>query len=199
MRVDLYARVSTEDQDVEQQIKHLRKWAVSQGHQISNETYDKQSGKVPLEERTQFINLLNNPKGDALVVLNLDRLTRNWDSVTFIEEHFRNSWDKYKLISTTDQIDLSNANGRLMFRIQLAINCNMPELMLEKQKIGIARAKEEGKYKGRQKGAKGKAGSSKLVMFNTQDTEVKNIDLEFKTKTGKPVKFRAKKIALKVI
>ena len=156
MRLDLYARVSTEDQNVLQQIQCLRQWAVNNNHTISKEVQDKQSGKVPLEQREKFLKLLMHPKGDAMLVLNLDRLTRNWDSVTFIEKQFRSSWDDYKLISTSDNIDLSTANGRLMFRMQLAINCNMPELMLEKQKIGIARAKAEGKFKGRQKGALGK-------------------------------------------
>lgn len=163
MRLDLYTRVSTEDQNVLQQIQTLRQWALRNGHEVSSEVQDKQSGKVPLEEREKFLNLLNNPKGDAMLVLNLDRLTRNWDSVTFIEKHFRESWEQYKLISTTDEINLSTANGRLMFRIQLAINCNMPEQMLEKQKIGIARAKAEGKFKGRQKGAKGISKNSKIT------------------------------------
>jgi len=160
MRCDIYCRVSSEDQNVEQQLKHLRGWVINNNYVIASETLDKQSGKIPLEDREQFINLLNNPKGDALVVFNLDRLTRNWDSVTFIEKHFRDSWDKYKLISTKDEINLDNANGRLMFRIKLAINCHMPEDMLEKQAVGIARAKAEGKFKGRQKGAKGKARDS---------------------------------------
>jgi len=176
MRVDLYARVSTEDQDVEQQILELRKWSVTRGHEIASETYDKQSGKIPLEERKQFIQLLNNPKGEGLVVFNLDRLTRNWDSVTFIEKHFRDNWETYKLISTKDEINLETANGRLMFRIKLAINCNMPEDMLEKQKIGIARAKAEGKFKGRQKGAKGKAKQSKEDMLDITNREVNKND-----------------------
>ena len=157
MRIDLYARVSTEDQNVLQQIQSLRQWAVRNGHVISHEVQDKQSAKIPLEDREKFLDLLNNPKGDAMLVLNLDRLTRNWDSVTFIEKHFRESWNDYKLISTTDEINLSTANGRLMFRLQIAINCNMPELMLEKQTIGIARAKAEGKFKGRQKGSVNKS------------------------------------------
>lgn len=166
MRVDLYARVSTEDQDVEQQIQYLRKWSVSQGHEIASETFDKQSGKIPLEEREKFMHILNNPRGDALVVFNLDRLTRNWDSVTFIEEHFRKSWETYKLISTKDEINLETANGRLMFRIKLAINCHFPEDMLEKQKPGIERAKKQGKFKGRQKGAKSKANNAKPYILN---------------------------------
>jgi DNA invertase Pin-like site-specific DNA recombinase len=153
MRVDLYARVSTQEQNVEQQILHLRKWAILKGFQISSETYDKQSGTVDLRERKSFLNLLNHPKGDAMLVYNLDRLTRNWDSVTFLEKHFRNNWENYKLISTKDTINLITPNGRLMFRIQLAVNCAMPEDMLEKQRIGIDRALKEGKFKGRKKGA----------------------------------------------
>ena len=156
MRLDLYARVSTEDQNVLQQIQYLRQWALSNGHVVASETQDKQSGKIPLEERRSFMELLKNPKGDALVVFNLDRLTRNWDSVTFIEKHFRDSWAKYKLISTKDEINLETANGRLMFRIKLAINCHMPEDMLEKQAPAIAKAKADGKFKGRKKGSKNK-------------------------------------------
>ena len=156
MNLDLYARVSTQDQDVDQQMNYLRKWCVKNGHRIANEVYDKQSGKVDLEQREKFLELLNNPRGDALLIFNLDRLTRNWDSVTFIEKHFRENWDKYKLISTADEINLSNAGGRLMFRMKVAINCYMPEDMLEKQTIGIERAKKQGKFKGRKIGTKNK-------------------------------------------
>ena len=156
MKLDLYARVSTDDQDVDQQMNHLREWTNRNGHTIASEWYDKQSGKIPLEQRDKFLTLLDNPAGDGLLVFNLDRLTRNWDSVTFIEKHFRENWDKYKLISTKDQINLKDANGRLMFRIKLAVNCHMPEDMLEKQAIGIARAKAQGLFKGRPKGSKNK-------------------------------------------
>ena len=156
MRLDLYARVSTQDQNVDQQMRELRHWCVKNGHRIVNEVYDKQSAKIELEERTEFMNLLKNPKGDGLLIFNLDRLTRNWDSVTFIEKYFRDNWNNYKLISTGDEINLENANGRLMFRIKLAINCQMPEDMLEKQKIGIARRQANGGYSGRKKGAIGK-------------------------------------------
>ena len=153
IRVDIYARTSTQHQDVIQQVQHLRQYVLQKRYEISSETIDQQSAKIDLRDRTKFLELLNNPKGDALLVYNLDRLTRNWDSVTFIEKHFREKWDKYKLISKEDQINLSNAAGRLMFRIKLAVNCHMPEDMLEKQQIGIKRAQQEGKFKGRKKGA----------------------------------------------
>jgi len=198
MRLDLYARVSTEDQNVLQQIHILRQWALKNGHVISKEVQDKQSGKIPLEQRTDFLDLLNNPCGDAMLILNLDRLTRNWDSVTFIEKRFREDWNTYKLLSTSDEINLSNASGRLMFRIKLAVGCHMPEDMLEKQKIGIARAKLEKKYKGRQKGAKGILKDSKLELLDTQSITVKDLRVAFSTKKGKKVNFNVTKPNFKV-
>ena len=45
-------------------------------------------------------------------------------------------------------MDLSNAAGRLMFRMKMAVGCYMSENMREKQVVGIERAKKEGKYKG---------------------------------------------------
>ena len=153
MRVDCYARVSSQEQDVDQQMKYLFEYCKKNDYQISSAVYDKQSASVPLEQRKKFMQLLNNKKGDAMLVFNLDRLTRNWDSVTFIEKHFRENWEKYKLISTKDDINLNSASGRAMFRMKMIMTCYMPEDMLEKQEIGIARAKAEGKFKGRKKGA----------------------------------------------
>lgn len=156
MRVDLYARVSTGHQDVLMQIKALRRWAVNNGHKITSDIMDQESGTKPLLERKQFKALLDSPKGDALVVFNLDRLSRHWADEPRLEKYFMDRVGKYQLISTHDSIDLDSANGRLMFRIKFAVNCQMPEDMKEKQKPGIARAKKEGKFKGRPKGAMGK-------------------------------------------
>lgn len=173
MKLDLYARVSTDDQNVQQQMNYLRQWCIKNGHQIGLEVFDEQSGKVDLKDRIKFQDLLKNPKGDGLLVFNLDRLTRNWDSVTFIEKHFRDNWKNYKLISTKDEINLETAAGRLMFRIKLAINCHMPEDMLEKMAIGVERAKKEGKYLGRKKGALGKSKNFPLDTINTSNKENK--------------------------
>lgn len=162
MKVDLYARVSTGHQDVEQQINALRKWARINGHSITNDIIDKESGTIPLQQRKQFKNLLENPRGDALVVLDLNRLSRYWPDEPYLEQYFQIRGAKYKLVSLHDSIDLDNANGRLMFRIKFAVNCQMPEDMREKQKIGIETAKKHGKYKGRKKGALGKNKKNKI-------------------------------------
>ena len=46
-------------------------------------------------------------------------------------------------------IDTSNCTGRLMFNMLGAIAQFERELMLERQREGIAKAKAEGKYRGR--------------------------------------------------
>jgi len=155
MKLDIYARVSTDDQNVKQQAEYLKQWFIKQNHSVNKLVMDEESGRKPLSERKKFLKLLDSTKNTlskGMVIYNLDRLTRNWDDVTLIESHFRLNWDKYKLISTSDNIDLSNASGRLMFRLKMAVSCYMPEDMREKQRIGIARAKAEGKYKGGSKG-----------------------------------------------
>jgi len=155
MNIAIYCRVSTEDQNVAQQVNYVKEWCNRKGYNTSKTVKDEESGRLPLTKRKRFLKLLESVrqgKYDAIVIYNLDRLTRNWDDVTMIEKVFRENWVKTKLISTSDEINLDNASGRIMFRIKMAINCYMPEDMREKQKIGIERARKEGKYKGGKKG-----------------------------------------------
>ena len=166
LTINIYARVSTEDQNVSQQIKFLTKWFTQNNYLINKVVRDVESGLTPLIERKKFRKLLEHSKETKtnIGIYNLDRLTRNWEDVVFIERWFRDNWNDCKLISTADEINLSNANGRFMFRVRMAVCCLMPEDMREKQIIGIERAKKEGKYKGRKKGSKNKsrAGSKSI-------------------------------------
>ena len=153
--IDLYTRVSAEHQNVKQQMQYLKGWAKRNNYTVRKVVMDTESGLMPLIERKRFLRLLNESKSgivDGLGIVNLDRLTRNWEDVVFIEKHFRENWGNYKLLSASDDIDLSTASGRFMFRIRMAVCCYMPEDMREKQRIGIERAKKQGKYKGGKKG-----------------------------------------------
>ena len=163
MKLDLYARTSTKDQDVQMQMNLLREYCIRNNHQIASEVYDQESGTKELHNRIKFKELLANPKGDAMLIFKLDRITRNFDSLTLIEKHFRDNWDNYKLICTDMPIDLNSAVGRLMFRNLMVINCFEPEQMKERQKPAIEKAKAKGLFKGRKKGSKNKViGKCKL-------------------------------------
>jgi DNA invertase Pin-like site-specific DNA recombinase len=74
MKVGLYARVSTENQELENQEKKLKEWAEKEEHD-----YDLYSEKVSsINERPEFENLMDNlDKYDALVVTRMDRFARS--------------------------------------------------------------------------------------------------------------------------
>jgi DNA invertase Pin-like site-specific DNA recombinase len=155
LKVALYARVSSDDQNVSQQLVRLRSFAKGGGWVIGAEVADEESGRKPLVERESFKELLARREDfDAVVVFNTDRLTRNWADEAFLEEAF--SSGRCRLVSMSDSVDLRSASGRLMFRLKMAVACFMPEDMREKQVVGIERAKEEGKYRGGKKGRRWK-------------------------------------------
>jgi len=137
--------VSTDDQNVRQQLDKLKDYAERMGWSAVWAVADEESGRLPLMERKKFKKILDNLLSfDAVVVYNIDRLTRNWEDQARLEKEFSGSCN---LLSMSDSVDLSNASGRLMFRMKMAVSCYMPEDMREKQVIGIERAKKEGKYK----------------------------------------------------
>jgi DNA invertase Pin-like site-specific DNA recombinase len=193
MKVTLYARVSTKDQSVDDNMRQLRKWAVNNKHQIVHEVWDTESATIDLKDRKKFLEILNNPKGQAIVVNKLDRITRNFDSVTYIEKYFRENWNTFKLIALDFPIDLESAVGRLMFRNMMTLACFEPEQMKERQRPSIERLKKEGKYLGRQKGAKGKDNNSKRQLLDVINTGDKTIKVPIITKSGKRVMFTVTK------
>src|SRR6516225_3642589 len=56
MRIAIYARVSTEDkgQDPENQLRQLRQWCASAGHELVHEYVDHESGRKGTKDRKQF-------------------------------------------------------------------------------------------------------------------------------------------------
>jgi DNA invertase Pin-like site-specific DNA recombinase len=108
-------------------------------------------GKRPqLEAALDFIR-----EGDTLVVTKLDRLARSTQHLLEVAD-----WVKAKgadLCILNLGADTSTATGRLMFTVIGAVGCFERELMLERQREGIAKAKVEKKYKGRKPTARARA------------------------------------------
>jgi DNA invertase Pin-like site-specific DNA recombinase len=81
MRVAIYARVSTEDkgQDPENQLRQLRAWCASAGHQVIREYADHASGGKGTEKRLEFAAMLceaHKRQFDLVLCWALDRLSR---------------------------------------------------------------------------------------------------------------------------
>src|SRR4051812_2289867 len=81
MRIAIYARVSTDDkgQDPENQLRELRAWCMSAGHQIVHEYVDHESGRKGMETRKQLAALFGDAakrKFDCVLFWALDRFSR---------------------------------------------------------------------------------------------------------------------------
>jgi DNA invertase Pin-like site-specific DNA recombinase len=81
MKIAIYARVSTEDkgQDPENQLRQLRAWCASGGHEIVHEYVEHESGRKGTAKRKQFAALFEDAsrrKFDCVLFWALDRFTR---------------------------------------------------------------------------------------------------------------------------
>ena len=151
----IYARISTnkEKQNVKQQIEYCKKWAEKEGYSVLKVFKDEQTGKESQRRGYQrMLSYLSENPGSNLIVQDTDRLTRDFYDGVDLEISIRDT--NTNLISLSETIDLKSPNGRFMFRIKLAMNCFYVENLIDKIKVGVARAKKEGKYKGRPKGTK---------------------------------------------
>lgn len=138
----IYARVSTVEQNVQQQADYLAK--KYEHDAVISETF---TGTTT--ERPKFVKLLDKlERGDALIVYHVSRLGRKTSEVLKTLEALQSR----KVEVYVDQlqgIDITSGVGKLLFTMLSGLAELEREQMLERQRIGINRAKAEGKYAGR--------------------------------------------------
>lgn len=147
-RVAIYARVSTEDQSCEIQVEQLSKFAESQGWKSTVFRDDGVSGV--LDNRPELDRLrgaMRRGEFDILLVTEIDRLGRSIQTI-------RRFWDEAEAfgvrIRATDQgIDTSTAAGRFQRDMLAALAEFERELILERTRAGIQRARNLRKKFGR--------------------------------------------------
>ncbi|MGA7327436.1 MAG: recombinase family protein, partial [Rhodomicrobium sp.] len=94
-------------------------------------------------------------EGDVLVCTKLDRLARSVADVVTIEAQLNKKGAA--LLIMDPAMDTASPAGRLVFTVLASIAQFEREIMLTRQREGIAKAKGEGKYKGRKPTARAKA------------------------------------------
>jgi DNA invertase Pin-like site-specific DNA recombinase len=94
-------------------------------------------------------------KGDVLVCSTLTKLANSVAGLVVIEKRLRDKGAPLRVIDLN--IDTATENGRWVFTIFAAIAEFEREVALTRQREGIARAKGEGKYKGRPATARAKS------------------------------------------
>jgi DNA invertase Pin-like site-specific DNA recombinase len=150
-----YARTSTLEQraGLDAQVRDLK---AAGCEKVYKEQVSSVAQRPKLEAALDYVR-----KGDALVVTKLDRLARSTADLLRIIEQLKERSGTLKVLEMN--LDTGTATGKLMFTIIGAIAAFERELMLERQREGIARAKAEGKYKGRQPTAMAKAAQAKAL------------------------------------
>ena len=136
-----YARVSTSDQNNQRQIDELIKYGVAPEDIFE----DKQSGKT-LDRLAWQACYRDLQKGDLLVIYSLDRLGRNLADLIEVEKQLFQKGVRLKVIA--QDIDTTNASGRMIFHILGALAQWEREWNWERTKHGLQSARERGKIGG---------------------------------------------------
>jgi DNA invertase Pin-like site-specific DNA recombinase len=144
-----YARTSTLRQDagLDAQLRQLQALGCDK---VFSEQVSSVADRARLAGALEYVR-----EGDTFVVTKLDRLARSVAHLVEIVEALERKGVALKILDLG--MDTSTPTGRLMLTVIGAIAQFEREIMIERQREGIAAAKAEGKYKGRAPTARRKA------------------------------------------
>jgi len=148
-RIAIYARVSTTDQSTESQLLDLRRYVSERGWNIFKEYVDEGISGTK-DSRPALNDLMNDAKKrrfDVLLVWRFDRFARSTKHLILALEEFRNLGIDF--VSYQENIDTSSPLGSAIFTIISAVAQLERDIIAERVKAGLRRAKENGKKLGR--------------------------------------------------
>ncbi|MBK5937639.1 recombinase family protein [Halorhodospira halophila] len=146
-----YARTSTLDQkaSIEAQVRQL-------GDAGCEKIFQEQVSSVDIASREQLATAMGFVRdGDTLVVTKIDRLARSVGHLMELTESLRERGAGLRILDLG--IDTGNATGKLVLTVLGGIAEFEREIMLERQREGIEKARRAGKYKGRKPTARARA------------------------------------------
>jgi DNA invertase Pin-like site-specific DNA recombinase len=152
--IGVYIRVSSHSQKSDSQQAEIQRWLEAHGHDLETVQWfeDKETGAtlhrgglIRLQEAI-FAGTVK-----TVVVWKLDRIARSMqEGINTLSR-----WCEcgVRVVSITQQIDLSGTVGHLVAGVLFAIAEIELQHVKERQTVGIALAKQRGVYKGRKHGA----------------------------------------------
>lgn len=167
MKVAIYCRVSTEDQNLDNQEIALTEYCKRMNYEIFKVYKDVISGTK--QNRTEFNKLLEdmrNGKFNCVLVTKLDRIGRSLQHLLSLFDEFNKKGIHF--ISLTQNIDTSNSAGRLQFQILSAFAEFERNLISERTKEGLKRCSGVGK-RGKDKQPRKRRGVLKKPTFYTKE------------------------------
>jgi DNA invertase Pin-like site-specific DNA recombinase len=152
-RVALYARVSTNDQNCDLQLRELREYAAARKWEIAGEYVDTgwSGSKANRPELTRLMSDARKRRFDVVIVWKLDRWGRSVaDSIRGIQEL---ASLEVRFIAVTQNIDTDQTNpmARFLLHIMAAFSELERELIRERTVAGVRTAQSKGKVLGRPK------------------------------------------------
>jgi DNA invertase Pin-like site-specific DNA recombinase len=144
-----YIRTSTVEQEAgfEAQRRELQALGCEQ---IFEEKVSSIAARPQLGNALDFLRV-----GDVLIVTKLDRLARSVRDLVTIIDRIEAKGATLRVLAMN--LDTSTSTGKLMLNVLGSVAQFEREVMLERQREGIAKAKAEKKYKGRAPTARAKA------------------------------------------
>lgn len=152
MRVGIYARVSTHDQQtLPMQLKQMKEYIEHRKWKFVVEFYEVGSGAKARPKREELLRMAHRREIDVILVWKLDRFGRSLvDLVTTLNE-LRNL--EVVFVSLTESLDFSTPSGRAMAGMLSTFAEFERDIIRERVKAGIANARQNGKRLGRPKTA----------------------------------------------
>jgi len=148
-RVAIYARVSTTEQSTDSQLLDLRRYVRERGWDIFREFVDEGISGTK-DSRPALNELMNDAKKrrfDVVLVWRFDRFARSTKHLILALEEFKNLGIDF--VSYQENIDTSSPLGSAIFTIISAVAQLERDIIAERVKAGLRRARKNGKKLGR--------------------------------------------------
>jgi DNA invertase Pin-like site-specific DNA recombinase len=151
VRVAIYARVSTGEQNPEPQLRELRDYAERRGFIVHREYVDQTSGDVRRRRRAPAFDELmadaRRRRFDCVLVWKYDRFARSLGALVAALQEFHDLGVDF--ISHTQAIDTTTPMGRLFFHVIGSFAEFERDVIVERVRVGLANARAKGKRLGR--------------------------------------------------
>jgi DNA invertase Pin-like site-specific DNA recombinase len=171
-RVAIYVRVSTKDQSVGMQLNDLERYSKERGLNIFK-VYEDNGVSGTKETRPALGQLMDDArkrKFDIVLVWRFDRFARSTKHLVNALYEFRNLGIDF--ISYQENIDTSSPLGEAIFTIISAMSKLERDIIAERVKGGLRKAKENGKRLGR---PKSKIDTDKVIEYRKQNKSIRQI------------------------
>lgn len=160
-----YARVSTQEQNLQMQLDALDKEGCIEV--FEEKITGTKKDRPALNEMLKMLR-----EGDRVVVYKLDRISRSTKHLIELAEQFEKKGVEF--VSVVDNIDTSTPTGRFFFRMMASIAELERDIIVERTKAGLKSARARGRIGGRPKVNKKKMELA-VRMYDSKDYSLSEI------------------------